>query len=170
MPDAAPSPVIEKQRSQWRDVWDQFRTHKGALAGMTVLGLLVAFVLIGPLLWHEETLTTTEKILMKNKPPSLRFPMGTDQLGRDFFARMMQGGKVSIAVGLVAMMIAILLGATALLALTPAGAANELAYYTFALYPALVSWVCVLFYVRHLQQKTQHGYPAVRRARQRRAA
>jgi peptide/nickel transport system permease protein len=110
MPEAAPAPAIEKQRNQWRDVWDQFKTHKGALAGMTVLALLVAFVLIGPYLWHEETLTTTEKILLKNKPPSMRFPMGTDQLGRDFLARMMQGGKVSIAVGLVAMMIAILLG------------------------------------------------------------
>ncbi len=79
-------------------------------------------------------------------------------------------GQLESAQSMAITMIAILLGATALLALTPAGAANELAYYTFALYPALVSWVCVLFYVRHLQQKTQHGYPAVRRARQRRAA
>ncbi len=107
---ATPAPVIEKQRNQWRDVWDQFKTHKRALAGMTVLGLLVAFVLIGPWLWQVEALTTTEKIMLKNKPPSGRFPMGTDQLGRDFFARMMQGGQASIAVGLVAMMISILLG------------------------------------------------------------
>lgn len=110
MPEITPAPAIEKQRNQWRDVWDQFKTHKGALAGMTVMGLLVAFVLIGPWLWQVEALTTTEKIMLKNKPPSGRFPMGTDQLGRDFFARMMQGGQVSIAVGLVAMMISIVLG------------------------------------------------------------
>lgn len=110
MPEITPAPAIEKQRNQWRDVWDQFKTHKGALVGMTVMGLLVAFVLIGPWLWQVEALTTTEKIMLKNKPPSGRFPMGTDQLGRDFFARMMQGGQVSIAVGLVAMMISIVLG------------------------------------------------------------
>ncbi|HQY44760.1 MAG TPA: ABC transporter permease, partial [Paracoccaceae bacterium] len=50
MPEVAPTQAIEKQRNQWRDVWDQFKTHKGALAGMTVLALLVAFVLIGPFL------------------------------------------------------------------------------------------------------------------------
>ena len=103
---------MERPRSQWRDVWDQFKTHKGALVGMTVLALLVAFVVIGPFLWHEEQLTTTEKILMKNKPASFRFPMGTDHLGRDYFYRMMQGGRVSIAVGFVAMTISILIGTT----------------------------------------------------------
>ena len=80
-------------------------------------------------------------------------------------------GKLESAFSLAIVRIAILLGAAAILALTPAGAANELAYYTFALYPALVSWACVLFYVRHLQQKTRRGYAAAdRRDRQSRAA
>lgn len=112
MPDTAAPIVLEKPRSQWRDVWDQFKTHKGALAGMAVLVLLVAFVVIGPLVWQEPELTTTEKILNKNKPPSWAHPMGTDQIGRDFLTRMMEGGRVSIAVGLVAMTISICIGTT----------------------------------------------------------
>jgi hypothetical protein len=51
-------------------------------------------------------------ILTRNKPPSLQYPLGTDQLGRDMLARMMAGGKVSLAVGMVAMAISILLGTT----------------------------------------------------------
>lgn len=102
--------TLEKPRSQWADVWAQFKTHKGALIGLLVFCLLVAFVLIGPFLWQEPQMTTTQKILAKNKPPSLQFPLGTDQIGRDYLSRMMQGGQVSIAVGLVAMTISILLG------------------------------------------------------------
>jgi peptide/nickel transport system permease protein len=49
-------------------------------------------------------------LLMRNKPPSAQFPFGTDELGRDLFARMMAGGKVSLAVGMTAMSIAVLLG------------------------------------------------------------
>jgi peptide/nickel transport system permease protein len=102
--------TLEKPRSQWADVWAQFKTHKGALVGLCVFGLLVAFVMIGPLIWQEPQLTTTQKILAKNKPPSLQFPLGTDQIGRDYLTRMMHGGQVSIAVGLVAMTISIFLG------------------------------------------------------------
>jgi peptide/nickel transport system permease protein len=49
-------------------------------------------------------------IKSRNKPPSLASPLGTDQLGRDMLARMMKGGQVSIAVGLVAMTISLFLG------------------------------------------------------------
>ncbi len=98
--------------SQWRAIWSQFRTHKGALFGLIVLVILVLFVVIGPLLWHPETLRVAEALKVKNQGPSFRFPLGTDQLGRDMFWRMMQAGKVSLAVGFVAMIIAIVLGTT----------------------------------------------------------
>jgi peptide/nickel transport system permease protein len=103
---------IEKPRSQWRDVWIQFRKHKGAMVGMTVLTLLVLFVVIGPMVWHPPQMTTTQMLLSKNKPPSWTFPLGTDHLGRDFLTRLMMGGRVSIAVGFVAMMISLFVGTT----------------------------------------------------------
>lgn len=91
-------------------VWSQFRKHKGAMFGLIVLAILVVFVVIGPLVWQPEKLKVAEALKSKNLGPSLRFPMGTDQLGRDQLARMMAAGKVSLAVGFIAMMIAIFLG------------------------------------------------------------
>jgi peptide/nickel transport system permease protein len=99
-----------KPASQLRAVWSQFRTHKGALFGLIVLGFLILAVLIGPYLWIPEKLTVAEAIKLKNQGPSLRFPLGTDQLGRDMLARMLLAGRVSLAVGLVAMVIAIVFG------------------------------------------------------------
>ncbi len=95
-------------RSQWLDVWDQFKTHKGALLGAAVFICILLFVLIGPLLWKTDP--GFANLLMRNKAPSLQFPFGTDELGRDLFARMMAGGKVSLAVGMTAMSIAVMLG------------------------------------------------------------
>ena len=106
---AAPAP---RPRSQGRAIWDQFRTHKGALFGLIVLCLLVLFVVIGPLVWHPEKLKVAEALKVRNLGPSWRFPLGTDQLGRDMLYRMMQAGKVSLAVGFIAMMIAIFVGTT----------------------------------------------------------
>lgn len=102
--------VLDKPESQLAAVWRQFRRHKGAVFGLAVLGFLVVFVLIGPLLWEPSELTTTQQILNKNKPPSLAHPMGTDQIGRDILDRMMSAGMVSLAVGFIAMLIAIFFG------------------------------------------------------------
>jgi len=95
-------------RSQWWEVWDQFRTHKGALAGSFVLLLLVAAVLIGPTLWGVDPQYIN--IRARDQGPSLRFPLGTDQLGRDMLARLMMGGQTTLAVGLTAAALSILLG------------------------------------------------------------
>jgi peptide/nickel transport system permease protein len=84
------------------------------MAGLITLGLLLAFVLVGPLIWRVDPAfinpDAAQMIKTRNKPPSLQYPLGTDQLGRDMLARMMAGGKVSLAVGMVAMAISILLG------------------------------------------------------------
>ena len=102
--------AFDKPESQSAAIWRQFRQHKGAVFGLCVLGFLVVFVLIGPLFWQAPELTTTQQILNKNKPPSWTHPMGTDQIGRDILERMMQAGRVSLAVGFAAMLIAIFVG------------------------------------------------------------
>ncbi|MCE5974796.1 ABC transporter permease [Sinirhodobacter sp. WL0062] len=97
-------------RSQWWDVWDQFKTHKGALIGLTIFVLILAAIVIGPMLWTIEP--TYVDLRARNKGFSMAHPFGTDQLGRDILARMMAGGKVSISVGMTAMALSILLGTT----------------------------------------------------------
>lgn len=115
MTDATSHPAkLAKPRSQWADVWVQFKSHKGALVGLFVFLTLVGFVSIGPLIWTKDpTFINPDAVTMiktRNKPPSLEFPLGTDQLGRDMLARMMKGGQTSIAVGLTAMVISITVG------------------------------------------------------------
>ena len=105
---------LERPRSQWRDVWAQFRQHRGAMAALVLLMLLAAFVLLGPLVWRIDPnfieSNTAKMFKMRNLGPSWAHPMGTDQLGRDMLARMMFGGRISLAVGAVAMMVAIFIG------------------------------------------------------------
>lgn len=107
---------IQKPRSQWLDVWAQFRQHKGAMAALFLLLALIAFVLIGPLVWRIDPNfiepNTVKMFKSRNLPPSLAHPLGTDQLGRDMLARMMFGGRISLAVGLVAMLVAVCIGTT----------------------------------------------------------
>ena len=100
-------------RSQWRDVWDQFRKHKGALFGGGFLLFITFAVIFGPWLWSVDP--TTLDIRNKNWRPVFHLlfdsevkagwahPFGTDQLGRDIMPQMISGGRVSMAVGWLAM-------------------------------------------------------------------
>ncbi|MBU2889281.1 ABC transporter permease [Celeribacter halophilus] len=98
----------EKPRNQWWDVWDQFKTHKGAMAGLVFFVFIILAVYLGPLLWTIDP--THIDIRARNTGPSLAHPLGADQLGRDMLARMLQGGQVSISVGLTAMALSLVLG------------------------------------------------------------
>ena len=98
----------EISSSQWQDVWDQFKTHRGALIGSIVFVIIVFGVIAGPFLWTIDA--TYIDIRARNSGPSLAHPLGTDQLGRDMLARMIAGGKVSISVGFTAMFLSLVLG------------------------------------------------------------
>jgi peptide/nickel transport system permease protein len=96
-------------RSQWWDVWDQFKTHKGALIGAAFFLFILLAVAFGPYIWSIDA--SYIDIRAKNQGPSLSHPFGTDQLGRDLLAQMLQGGRTSISVGLSAMLLSLGLGA-----------------------------------------------------------
>jgi peptide/nickel transport system permease protein len=88
--------------------WRRFRRHKLALAGAIILALIVAAVLVSPWLWQVPINAIDFNARLQG--PSLKHPFGTDDLGQDLFARMLYGGRISIAVGLTAMLIAIVFG------------------------------------------------------------
>jgi len=94
--------------SQWRDVWDQFKHHKGALLGGGFFLFILLAVILGPFIWTIEP--TFIEIRVRNQGPSWAHPFGTDQLGRDTLARMLKGGQTSMAVGVTAMLLALFLG------------------------------------------------------------
>lgn len=105
---AVPQAIDTPERSLWNDVWHQFRHHRGAMAGVVVLAFILIVVIFGPLVYTVDP--TYIDVRARNAWPSLAHPMGTDNIGRDIFAQVMRGGRVSLAVGLVAMLIALGVG------------------------------------------------------------
>ncbi len=80
------------------------RSRRAPLFGIALLLGLSAFVLIGPLIW--QVAPAQMDLLARNQGATWAHPLGTDQLGRDLMARLMVGGRVSLAVGFVAMLLA----------------------------------------------------------------
>jgi peptide/nickel transport system permease protein len=105
---AVKADMLRPPRSLWTDAWYQFRRHRLAMAGLAVLSFLVLATLAGPYLWQVRMDALDYSIALEG--PSPDHPFGTDNLGRDLFARALWGGRVSIAVGLSAVLIAITLG------------------------------------------------------------
>jgi peptide/nickel transport system permease protein len=105
-----PAQVLSPPETLRNAVWGQFRKHKGAMFGLIVLAALLIFSFVGPLVWNPEKLSVAQALKSKNLAPSFAHPMGTDHLGRDQMQRMMWAGQVSLAVGFVAMVIAVFLG------------------------------------------------------------
>ncbi len=81
-----------------------------ALASLFVLLALVLLVVLGPLVW--KVAINDIDFSAKLQGPSLAHPLGTDDLGQDLLARMLYGGRISLAVGLAAMSMALVVGVT----------------------------------------------------------
>ena len=94
--------------SPWADAWRRFKRHRLAYWSLWLLGALVLAVLIGPLFYKVGINDIDFKARLAN--PSLTHPLGTDDLGRDLLARVLYGGRISLAVGLAAMLMAITVG------------------------------------------------------------
>src|SRR5436305_9053648 len=80
-----------KPRSPWSDAWRQFRRHKLAMAGSVVILLLVVMTLLGPALWT--TRIDVIDFAASKASPSLKHPLGTNDLGEDLLARIIWGGR-----------------------------------------------------------------------------
>ena len=94
--------------SPWLDAWRKFRRHKLAVASTVILGAIILAVIVGPWVWRVpiNEIDFTARLA----PPSPKHPFGTDDLGQDLLARMIYGGRISLAVGLAAMLVAIIVG------------------------------------------------------------
>ena len=110
---ARPATVAEAamrrpSRSLWSDAWRQFRRHRLAMFGVVVFAVLLMATLIGPFVYRTSSDAIDYGAGLLG--PSLAHPFGTDDLGRDLLARALLGGRVSMAVGVVAVLIMITLG------------------------------------------------------------
>lgn len=104
--------LTRKRRSQLRIIFDRFVRNRVAVVGMTVLAIIILMAIFAPILTHK-----TATFDPANDPtpdllavPSLAHPLGTDELGRDTFARLLFGAQVSLVVGVSSMLVAMVVG------------------------------------------------------------
>ena len=91
-----------------QEAWRRFRRHRLATVGALVLAVMVAAVILGPFLYRVPIDEIDFKAKLRG--PSQAHPFGTDDLCQDVLARMLYGGRISLAVGVAAMLIAISVG------------------------------------------------------------
>ena len=101
-------PARAERHSLWRESTRRFRRHRLAMFGAAILLVMVAAVLAGPFAYRVPINEIDFKA--KLKTPSWSHPLGTDDLGQDLLARLLYGGRISLAVGVAAMLIAISVG------------------------------------------------------------
>lgn len=101
---------MRPQQSWGQMVWRRFRKHKPALLGLFTLIAFVALCLFVPWLANYDPGKTHLDIM--REPPSAEHIFGTDELGRDMFIRLWDGGRISILIGVATMLMAITIGTT----------------------------------------------------------
>ena len=109
---------IVKGTSLWKDAWKRLLKNKLAVFGLIVMAIMVVAVLIGPLIIRMTTGFTADYIpsnidngaLVGSFPPSAQHPMGTDDKGRDLLARVLQGGRISLMVGIISTIVSLIVG------------------------------------------------------------
>jgi peptide/nickel transport system permease protein len=110
-PTASPIPegiALVERASPAGEIWRRFRRHKLAVASTVILALMALAVAFGPLLWRVPINDIDFSSHLEG--PSWNHPFGTDDLGQDLLARMLYGGRISLAVGLAAMLVAVIVG------------------------------------------------------------
>ena len=101
-----------EEESPWTIVWRRFRKHKLALAGIVVISIIALACILAPWIAPYDPIHDIAKDengqIIKNDPPSLDHLMGTDNIGRDVFTRLLYAGRISLLVAFVVTFVAII--------------------------------------------------------------
>ena len=99
-----------KKRSQWLEVWHRLKRNKMAMLGLVILSVVVLAAIFANLIADYETVVIAQNLRDRLQGPSAQYWLGTDEFGRDIFARIIHGARVSLMVGVLSVAIAIVLG------------------------------------------------------------
>ncbi|HEY2257711.1 MAG TPA: ABC transporter permease, partial [Variovorax sp.] len=88
--------------------WGKFKRNRVAMLGLAMVLFFVLLALLAPLIANHDPMQTSFSTI--RKPPSATFWLGTDELGRDMFSRMVYGARASLMAGLVSVFIALVVG------------------------------------------------------------
>jgi peptide/nickel transport system permease protein len=103
-----PRAAARRPTSLWLEALHRFRKHRLAVMGAVILLTMVTAVAVGPFAYRVPIDEIDFKAKLRG--PSRAHPLGTDDLGQDLLARMLYGGRISLAVGITAMLIALTIG------------------------------------------------------------
>ncbi|MGW1403726.1 ABC transporter permease [Streptomyces sp. NPDC002405] len=113
-PGSGPGPrALARQRRRASVVrfWRQYRTHRAGLVGLAALVLCALVALTAPLTVGADVQSVTDAPGRPLESPSARFPLGTDQFGRNLLGLLIWGSRVSLLVGLLAAVLSVAIGA-----------------------------------------------------------
>ena len=99
-----------KKRSQWVEVWRRLKKNKMAVLGLAILIILFLAALFADQIANYDTVVIKQNLADRLQPPSGKHWLGTDEFGRDIFARIVHGARVSLRVGIIAVSISIICG------------------------------------------------------------
>lgn len=97
-----------RKSSQWRDVWIRLRRNKLAMVGMVIAILLALMAIFAPLIAPYDY--QVQDVANRLQMPSRAHIMGTDNMGRDIFSRLIFGGRISLLVSLLAVAVSLVIG------------------------------------------------------------
>lgn len=100
----------EKKRSQAQEVWARLKTNKIAVLSMFIILLLVLIALTANLFLDYDVDAIKQNISNARQSPSAEHWFGTDEYGRDVFARVIFGTRISLAIGVVCVIVSMLVG------------------------------------------------------------
>jgi len=107
---AADVEVALESLSQWQLAWRRFKRHKMALMGLGIFGVMVGIAILGPIVMPYNPLDIPGSPVPGGTGPSLQHLFGTDSTGRDVFTMVLNGARISVAIGFFSMTIAGLTG------------------------------------------------------------
>ena len=102
--------VALESLNQWQLAWRRFRRHRLALVGSVVFGIMCFLAVFGPVIWPWDPLALHPVREPGGNPPSPEAIFGTDSLGRSVFELVVNGARLSMAIGVVTMIISTLIG------------------------------------------------------------
>jgi len=98
-----------RKKSKLADTWRLFKKRKTSVLGLAIFCVILFMVVFAPLFISEEYVTYMDWGAVQ-QPPSADHIFGTDDLGRDLFARVLYGGRNSLTIGLISMVCALFMG------------------------------------------------------------
>lgn len=101
--------VVEQAKSPGAEAWMMFRRNKAAVMGLILLTIVILVTLFGPTLYPVDPFEITWAPFTAPGEEST-VPLGTDYLGRDILAGIVNGGRITLAVGTAAALITVVIG------------------------------------------------------------